>query len=196
MAKRLFDIIFSSLALLLLMPLFLVLALWIKIDSSGPVFFRQKRVGRNGKIFNIFKFRTMHMQQPGGLQLTVSNDSRITSAGVFLRKYKLDELPQFINVLFGDMSIVGPRPEVQKYVNFYPEDAKEKIFTVRPGITDKASLEFINENDLLDSSTDPEKTYIEKILPVKISYYLDYVEKRTFSGDIVLIFKTLLSVFR
>ena len=196
MMKRVFDILFSLVVLVLLTPLFLLLALWIKVDSRGPVFFRQERVGRNENIFRIYKFRTMLHEKSRGLELTVSQDSRITKAGAFLRKYKIDELPQFINVLLGDMSIVGPRPEVRKYVDYYPEEAREKIFTVRPGITDKASLEFINESDMLDSSSDPEKTYIEKILPVKIKYYLDYVSQRSFSGDLALIFRTLVSVFR
>lgn len=196
MLKRLFDIGFSLVALVLLFPLFLFIVVWIKLDSKGPVFFRQVRVGMNCENFRIFKFRTMVERNTPDMQLTVSGDERITSSGRFLRKYKLDELAQFINVLVGDMSVVGPRPEVPKYVEYYSEDDRKKIFSIKPGITDKASLEYRNENDLLDKSSEPEQTYIEDILPVKIRYYCEYVDSQSVIGDIYLIIRTFFAIFK
>ena len=174
------------------MPLFFVIAVSIKLDSKGPVFFRQVRVGRKGQLFKIFKFRTMsNLAEKTGLQITVSADPRITRVGHLLRKYKLDELAQFLNVLLGHMSVVGPRPEVPKYVEKYPDDLHQKILSMRPGITDKASIEFRNENELLDSSKNPENMYIEEILPIKLKYYSDYIDNHTLLGDIAIIWRTI-----
>jgi lipopolysaccharide/colanic/teichoic acid biosynthesis glycosyltransferase len=195
MAKRLFDIVFAALALSVLSPLLLVVAIWIMKDSSGPIFFRQTRVARYGKNFRIFKFRTMHANaEKLGIQLTSRNDSRVTTAGTFLRKYKIDELPQFINVLTGDMSIVGPRPEVPKYVAYYPQNVRDIVLSVRPGITDRASIEFKDENELLDTSDNPEQTYIQNILPIKLKYYTDYVADQSFIGDIKIIVDTISAI--
>ena len=183
-------------ALIVLVPLFFVIAVSIKLDSKGPVFFRQVRVGRKGKLFKIFKFRTMSSSaEKNGLQITVSADPRITRVGHFLRKYKLDELAQFLNVLLGHMSVVGPRPEVPKYVEKYPDDLRQKIFSMRPGITDNASIEFRNENELLDSSENPEVMYIKEILPIKLKFYSDYIDEHTLFGDIKIIWRTIRLVF-
>jgi lipopolysaccharide/colanic/teichoic acid biosynthesis glycosyltransferase len=196
MAKRVFDLIFSALVLLALAPALLLVALWVTLDSPGPVFFRQIRVGLGGREFRIFKFRTMYFDaERTGPQITVGADERVTRSGAFLRKYKLDELPQFINVLYGDMSIVGPRPEVPRFVALYPADLRELVLSVRPGITDQASIEFRDENDLLGTSGNPETTYIEQILPVKLSYYASYVTDRSFAGDLILIWRTAVAVF-
>jgi len=197
MMKRLFDIFFSGVGLLVLWPVLVVIALWIKMDSSGPVFFRQERVGRNGKIFKIHKFRTMTPNaERKGLQLTVGADQRVTGAGRLLRKTKVDELPQLLDVLFGDMSIVGPRPEVPKFMNHYPAEARAKILSVRPGITDRASIEFRNENEILSASEDPETTYITEIMPIKQRYYCEYAEKHSLLGDIKIIIDTAIAVAR
>jgi lipopolysaccharide/colanic/teichoic acid biosynthesis glycosyltransferase len=183
------------LLLVLCLPLALISA-WIRLDSPGPAFFRQVRVGRRGQEFRIFKFRTMSSQAPRpGPQLTIGTDARITSAGAFLRHYKLDELPQLINVLKGEMSLVGPRPEVPRYVAHYPPDVRQTVLSVRPGITDLASIEFKRESDLLGQSIDPEKTYLEEILPIKLRYYVDYVRNRSLSLDFKILFKTLTAVF-
>ncbi|MEG1836445.1 MAG: sugar transferase [Synergistaceae bacterium] len=190
--KRLFDIFVSIAGLLSLLPFFLVFSLWIKVDSKGPVFFRQTRVGKNGKLFRIFKFRTMVVDaERKGLQITTNSDSRVTKAGTFLRKTKIDELPQLINVFIGDMSFVGPRPEVPKYIDCYPESIKKIVLSVRPGITDRASIEFKDENDMLDSSSEPERTYINDILPIKQKYYVEYVSHISFWGDIKIILDTI-----
>lgn len=192
MAKRLFDLVFASVALVTLSSLFCVIACWIKLGSKGSVFFRQQRVGRYGQMFCIYKFRTMRVDaEQTGLQVTTAQDSRITRQGRILRKYKLDELPQFINVWMGDMSVVGPRPEVKKYMDVYPEDVRHQVLSVRPGITDLASIEFKDENSLLDEANDPEQTYITKILPIKQAYYLAYVRDHTLWSDMKIIFKTV-----
>jgi lipopolysaccharide/colanic/teichoic acid biosynthesis glycosyltransferase len=197
MAKRLFDLLFSAFGLLCLMPLFIVIAVVIKLDSRGPIFFRQERVGQLGRPFRIHKFRTMLIDaEARGLQLTAGADPRITRSGKFLRKYKLDELAQLFDVIKGDMSLVGPRPEVPRYVALYPEAAKQLIFTVKPGITDLASIEFRDENQLLAASENPERDYIEKILPRKIDYYSQYVSRRSLWGDFTLILRTILSIFK
>lgn len=197
MIKRSFDIIFSGVALFVLWPVFVVIALWIRMDSKGPVFFRQERVGRNGKIFKIHKFRTMTTNADRkGLQLTVGADSRVTGAGKVLRKTKIDELPQFLDVFFGDMSIVGPRPEVPKFMNQYPAEARAKILSVRPGITDRASIEFRNENEILSSAEDPEAAYITEIMPIKQKYYCAYAEDHSLFGDIRIIIDTAVAVVR
>ena len=188
--KRLFDIIASGLGLLILSPLFLILTIWIKLDSKGPVFFRQVRVGRYNKDFKIFKFRSMYVGSDKGSLVTIGGrDPRITRSGYFIRKFKLDEFPQLINVFIGDMSIVGPRPEVRHYVNYWTEKQMQ-ILNVRPGITDPASIKFHNENELLETVENPEKYYIEVIMQEKIKLYLEYVTKHNIWYDIKLIFKT------
>lgn len=187
----------SSVGLLLLSPVFLGIAIWIKLDSSGPVFFRQDRVGRFGSIFRIHKFRTMTVDaEVRGLQITIGADRRITRAGQFLRKSKLDELPQLIDVLVGSMSIVGPRPEVPRYIAFYGEAARRKILSVRPGVTDWASIRFKDENEILGRSESPEATYVKEILPIKERYYLEYVEKNCFLGDMAIILSTLGAILK
>lgn len=194
MVKRSFDIIFSSLGLILFLPLLLIIAFLIKLESQGPIFFRQSRVGKNNKDFKIFKFRTMFIGSDKKGLLTVGNrDPRVTKVGYFLRKYKLDELPQLINVLLGNMSFVGPRPEVRHYVNFYSE-SDLKILSVKPGITDYASIHFRNEVELLRESENPEKFYIEHILPEKIALNNKYIEQNSLLIDIKIIFKTLLTI--
>ena len=195
MAKRLFDIAFALLALLLLGPLLLVVALWVRLDSPGPVFFRQQRVGRSGQLFDIYKFRTMQTgAEAMGPQITVGEDARITRAGAWLRRSKVDELPQFLNVLRGDMSVVGPRPEVPRYVAQYPADVRETVLSVRPGITDLASIEFRDESALLARSSDPERTYVEQILPAKLRHAQEYVRTRSLWLDLRIIARTVLAV--
>lgn len=192
MAKRLFDIVLSVLALVLLAPLLVVISAWVKLDSSGPVFFRQERVGRYGVSFRIHKFRTMtHSASPSGPLITVGADARITQAGQFLRRSKLDELPQLIDVLIGRMSFVGPRPEVPRYVAIYPPLLRDKVLSVRPGITDIASLEFRNESDLLARASDPEREYKEVVLPAKLKLAAQYVDSASLATDLRLIALTL-----
>lgn len=194
-AKRLFDLFFSVIGLILLMPLFLAVAIWLKLDSSGPVFFRQARVGRFGRLFNIYKFRTMCSDaESKGRQITVGEDPRITRSGRFLRLYKLDELPQLINVVKGEMSLVGPRPEVPQYVALYPEQVREKVLSVPPGITDFASIEYKDENTILGMAKDPDKAYIEQVMPVKLKYYDKYVSERSLWVDFKLILATLKAI--
>lgn len=197
MAKRCFDWLASSFGLLILSPFFIFLAFWIKMDSKGPVFFRQERVGRYGKTFRIHKFRTMVTDaEKRGLQITVGVDARVTKIGHFLRKYKIDELPQLIDVWVGHMSLVGPRPEVPHYVSCYPENLRNVVLAVRPGITDRASIEFKDENEILGKAAEPNKAYIEEVLPIKLKYYVEYVENRTFFGDIIIIFRTFFALIR
>ena len=192
MAKRCFDFFCSSLGLFLLSPLLLFLAFLIACDSPGPVFFRQERVGLRGRLFRIHKFRTMFVDaEHRGLQITVGHDPRVTRIGHFLRRYKLDELPQLFDVWRGQMSLVGPRPEVPRYVAFYPADVRELVLSVRPGITDRASIEFKDENMILGRACDPHLAYVDEILPVKLAYYVDYVRTRTFFGDFALILLTI-----
>jgi lipopolysaccharide/colanic/teichoic acid biosynthesis glycosyltransferase len=192
MTKRLFDLLCASFGLLLLSPLFLALALWVKLDSRGPVFFRQQRVGRDGALFFIHKFRTMRADAAEfGPQLTVGLDARITRAGHKLRRSKLDELPQLLDVLAGHMSLVGPRPEVPRYVAHYPAALRDKVLSVRPGITDLASIEYRDESTLLAQAVDPERTYIEHILPHKLRCAAHYVDHHTLWGDVRLIAATL-----
>ena len=191
--KRLFDLVASAAGLLLLAPVFLVIAIAIKRESPGPVFFRQERVGLGGRTFRIHKFRTMVVSGEGPL-ITVGADRRITSSGAFLRKYKLDELAQLIDVFVGEMSLVGPRPEVPKYVALYPEDVRAVVLSVRPGITDLASIEYRDENALLGNSQDPERTYVEEVMPAKLRYCVDYVRTRSFGLDLRIICRTVLAV--
>ena len=189
--KRLFDIISSGIGLILLSPVFLLLAIWIKLDSKGPVFYRQVRVGKNGRDFKIYKFRSMRLgSDKKGLITVGGRDPRVTRSGYYIRKYKLDELPQLMNVFAGDMSVVGPRPEVRKYVNLYTEE-QLKVLSVKPGITDVASIKYRNENELLEKAADPDKMYIEVIMPDKLKYNLEYIKKQSFLYDIKLAFLTV-----
>ena len=190
MMKRIFDVIASGLGLIVLSPLFLILAFWIKLDSKGPVFYRQVRVGYKNKDFRIFKFRSMRVGADKGSLVTIGgHDPRVTKSGYFIRKFKFDELPQLINVFVGDMSLVGPRPEVRHYVDYWTPEQMH-VLDVRPGITDPASIKFRNENELMEQAEDPEKYYIEVIMQEKIKLYLEYVEKHSFFYDLGLIFKT------
>ncbi len=192
--KRLFDIVASGLGLIVLSPLFLILTIWIKLDSKGPIFYRQVRVGRNNKDFRIFKFRSMRVGSDKGSLVTIGGrDPRVTRSGYWIRKFKLDELPQLINVFIGDMSLVGPRPEVRHYVDHWTPEQLH-VLDVRPGITDPASIKFRNENELMEKAEDPEKYYIEVIMQEKIKLYLEYVENHSFWGDIGLIFKTFWTI--
>lgn len=188
--KRLFDIIASGLGLIVLSPLFAVLAVWIKADSRGPVFYRQIRVGRGNKDFRLYKFRSMRPDSDKlGLITVGGRDPRVTRSGYYIRKYKLDEFPQLINVFIGDMSLVGPRPEVRKYVNMYTPE-QMRVLSVRPGITSLASIRYRNENDILAAAEDPDRCYIEKVMPDKLAIDLEYVDRATLWNDIKLIFST------
>jgi lipopolysaccharide/colanic/teichoic acid biosynthesis glycosyltransferase len=192
MLKRLFDLLGAAVALLLLSPLLLVVALLIKLDTPGPVFFRQERVGRFGRPFRIHKFRTMVVDAPQlGLALTVGADPRITRSGRWLRRTRLDELPQLIDVLAGHMSLVGPRPEVPRYVQHYPPALRERALAVRPGITDPSSLDFLDEGELLAAAADPEREYIDRILPRKLQAAADYAARATVWTDLQVIGRTL-----
>lgn len=196
-AKRLFDLLASAVGLLLLSPLLAVIAVAIKLDSPGPVFYRQERVGRHGRLFRIHKFRTMRVDADRtGPQLTIGADRRVTRVGDPLRRYKLDELPQLIDVLEGTMSLVGPRPEVPRYVAAYPDSQRELVLSVRPGITDWASILYRSENEVLARAAEPQRAYIEEVLPVKLRYYTDYVRQRSFWGDLRIIAATLVAVVR
>ncbi|WP_416760914.1 sugar transferase [Roseateles sp. So40a] len=192
MAKRLFDILCAGVGLLLLSPLLLAVAVWVKLDSRGPVMFRQERVGRFGVPFRIHKFRTMRVDAPTlGPQITIGDDARITRSGRWLRASKVDELPQLWDVLRGAMSLVGPRPEVPRYVALYPDALRELVLSVRPGITDPASLSFRNESELLARAADPEREYVEVVMPMKLGLAADYVRNASLAGDIRLILATL-----
>lgn len=194
--KRLFDIVASGLGLVVLSPLFLILAIWIKLDSKGPVFYRQVRVGWHNKDFRIFKFRSMRVGADKGSLVTIGGrDPRVTRSGYWIRKFKLDELPQLINVFIGDMSLVGPRPEVRHYVDYWTPEQMH-VLDVRPGITDPASIIFRNENELMEKAEDPEKYYIEVIMQAKLNLYLEYVNDHSFWGDIGLIFKTFWAIIK
>lgn len=196
MVKRTLDVVCSTIGLFLLWPLLLGVAAIIVLDSAGPVFFRQERVGRFGRRFRIHKFRTMrHAAASTGPALTVGADSRVTKVGSFLRRYKIDELPQLIDVVRGDMSLVGPRPEVPEYIAHYSDSDRAVVLSVRPGITDRASLEYKDESLLLAKATDPHRFYVEEILPVKIRYYRDYVSSYSTRGDIRIILATISWVF-
>ncbi len=188
--KRIFDIVASGFGLLVLSPVFLILAIWIKLDSRGPVFYRQVRVGRHNKDFRIFKFRSMRVgSDKKGLITVGGHDPRVTRSGYYIRKYKLDEFPQLINVFIGDMSLVGPRPEVRKYVDLYTPEQMH-VLDVRPGVTSLASIRYRNENDILAAAEDPDRCYIEKVMPDKLAIDLEYVANHSLWYDITLIFKT------
>jgi len=193
-SKRLFDLCCVLPSLILISPLFLLIALWIKLDSRGSVFFLQIRIGQFGKPFKIIKFRTMCPSEEGP-SLTIGRDARITRCGHFLRQYKLDELPQLINVLKGEMSLVGPRPEVPEYVELYPDGIKEYVLSVPVGITDYASIEFRNESEILATSQRPEMDYVEKILPLKLAYHQQYVKEQSLYLDFKLILRTFRRIF-
>ena len=197
MAKRLFDLLLSSIGLLLLAPLLLLIAALVKLDSPGPVMFRQERVGRFGQPFLIHKFRTMRHEPAGqGLQITVGADRRITRVGGFLRASKLDELPQLLDVWLGDMSLVGPRPEVPRYVAVYPAELKAKVLSVRPGITDIASIEYRDESAVLARAADPEHAYIHEVMPHKLALAARYVERSSLWLDVWLIWRTVVAIVR
>ena len=193
--KRIFDLVFVIPGIVFLLPVMIVIAILIRIDSRGPALFRQVRVGLHGKQFRVLKFRTMVVDADiKGSKITVGCDPRITGIGKWLRKYKLDELPQLFNVLKGEMSLVGPRPEVPEYMEFYPNNDRNVVLSVPPGITDMASIEFRNENELLSNAVDPHKEYREVILPVKIEYYKKYVREHSLLLDLTLILKTIRSI--
>jgi lipopolysaccharide/colanic/teichoic acid biosynthesis glycosyltransferase len=196
MIKRIIDTIGSFIGLLLLLPVFLLVAIAIKLDSSGPVLYRQERVGRGGNPFRLFKFRTMHVNADRIQAITVGKrDPRITSAGFFLRRFKLDELPQLINVLIGEMSLVGPRPELKKFTDLYTPEQR-CVLAVRPGITDPASIQFRNENEMLEGKPDPIAYYVNEILPLKLSLNMKYLQNRSALKDLRIIFITALSIFK
>jgi lipopolysaccharide/colanic/teichoic acid biosynthesis glycosyltransferase len=191
MLKRIFDIFFSFIGLVILLPFFIIIALLIVIDSPGGVFYKQARVGKNNIDFYLFKFRSMRTgADKKGLLTVGGRDSRITRMGYFIRKYKIDELPQLLNVFLGDMSLVGPRPEVRKYVDLYNEKQK-KVLSVKPGITDYASIEYSNENEILGKAENPEQVYIDEIMPVKLTLNLKYIDEQGLITDLKIIFKTI-----
>jgi len=193
--KRIFDLVFVVFGLLVLFPVFLIIVVLIKRDGDGAVLFKQERVGLHGKLFRVLKFRTMVVDaEKQGVKVTTGNDPRITKSGQWLRKFKLDELPQLFNVLKGEMSLVGPRPEVPEYVDFYTEEQKKIVLSVLPGITDKASIEFRNENEILSGSEDPVRDYREKVLPIKLKYYVDYVRERSLWLDFKIIIRTIIAI--
>jgi len=194
-AKRLFDLIFVVIGLFALSPVLFVITVLIRRDASGPILFKQDRVGLHGKLFKILKFRTMIVNaEKLGAKVTTGDDSRITKSGRWLRKYKLDELPQLFNILKGEMSLVGPRPEVPEFVAFYTEEQKKIVHSVLPGITDNASIEFRNENEILAGSDNPVRDYREKILPIKLELYKQYVKKRTLWLDFKIVIKTVVVI--
>ena len=193
---RLSDILFSFFGLLFLSPLFIVVALWIIIDDTGPIFYRQQRVGKDGKDFGLLKFRSMRVGADKMSLITIGNrDPRVTRAGYYIRKFKIDELPQLWNVMIGEMSLVGPRPEVRRYVDLYTPEQR-KVLSVRPGITDYASIEYIDENRLLAQSDDPDKTYIEEIMPAKIALNMRYINHQTYGEYLKIILLTLTKIIR
>jgi len=194
MIKRCFDIIVSLIAIIILLPILLLIALWIKIDSRGSIIYKQIRVGKGGRDFGIFNFRTMHPDSDiKGLLTVGGRDPRITNAGYLLRKYKLDELPQLFNVLKGDMSLVGPRPEVRKYVSRY-SDEQLKVLSVKPGITDFASIHYSNENEILAKSANPEQTYVQEIMPHKLALNLKYIQEASLMTDLKIIAATVMKI--
>ncbi len=196
MINRIFDILFSLFAILISSPIIILAALIIKIENfNAPIIFQQQRGGLNQSYFSIFKFRTMTSNADKKGEITVGNDSRITKPGKWIRKFKIDELPQFFNVLKGDMSVVGPRPEVSKYIALYNSE-QLKVLSVKPGITDYASIVYFDENQLLGESDDPEKTYIEVIMPNKLKLNLKYIEDKSLYVDLKIIFSTLIKIFK
>lgn len=196
MTKRLLDVVVSAVGLVVLAPFFLLFALIIKINSPGPVFYLQERVGKGGGLFRLFKFRTMRVDADKATAITVGKrDPRITTVGFYLRKFKIDELPQLINVLIGEMSLVGPRPELKRFVDQYQGEHR-RVIAIKPGITDFASIEFRNENELLEGKPDPVEYYVREILPRKLALNLEYIAKRSFWLDLKIIFLTIIYIFR
>jgi lipopolysaccharide/colanic/teichoic acid biosynthesis glycosyltransferase len=196
MVKRLFDIFFSLVGFIFLLPIFLIISLAIILDSKGGIFYRQLRVGKNNVDFKIFKFRTMRSGSDKKGLLTIGDkDFRVTKVGYFLRKYKIDELPQLINILIGDMSFVGPRPEVRKYVDLYNQE-QLKVLSVSPGLTDFSSLDFIDESEILSQSSDPEKTYIQEIMPAKLELCKKYLIEQSFKTDTKILIATLFKIIK
>jgi lipopolysaccharide/colanic/teichoic acid biosynthesis glycosyltransferase len=196
MLKRTFDLIASITGITLLSPLMLLLALIVRVDSRGPIFYKQERVGKGGILFKLIKFRTMHVNADKLTAITVgARDPRITSSGFYLRKFKLDELPQLINVLFGEMSLVGPRPELKKFVDLYDEQ-QQKVVLVKPGITDLASIKFRNENEMLEGKADPINYYVREIMPEKLKLNLEYIEKQSFLLDVKILLLTGLAILK
>ena len=194
--KRIFDVVFSLIGIIILLPLYILISILILLSGKGGILYNQERVGRNSVIFKVFKFRTMRPDSFSKGALTVgSRDPRITEVGYYLRKYKLDELPQLFNVLFGDMSFVGPRPEVKKYTDLYNEEQR-KVLSVRPGITDYASIKFRNENDLLAASDEPEQLYIDEIMPEKLALNMKYIQDNTIFKDIKIIIDTFYTIIK
>ena len=193
--KRIFDLLSALIVIIVFSPLLILLSVWIAFDSKGGVFYKQERVGKNGKLFNLLKFRSMRPNADRAGQLTVGGDNRVTKVGRFIRKYKLDELPQLFNIVKGEMSVVGPRPEVPKYVDMYSEEQK-KVLLALPGLTDFASIEYLDEQKILGAADNPEKIYIEEVMPAKLELNLKYIKERNFWLDIGLIFKTIFSIFR
>lgn len=196
MYKRFFDILISFLGLMVLAPIFIMISIWIKFDSKGSVFFRQERVGRYGETFRIHKFRTMKTDSETRGRLTIGDDQRVTQSGKFLRKFKVDELPQLFDVLLGDMSLVGPRPEVQEFIDCYPEGIRNVVLSVRPGITDQASIEMVDENVILGKYRDSRQAYIDVVLPLKQKFYLEYIENQNMLLDLILIYRTLVKIIK
>lgn len=194
--KRILDVVSSAIFLMAFLPVWLIIALMVALESPGGVFYRQIRVGKNNRDFYLYKFRTMRVgSDKKGLLTVGERDNRITKVGYFLRKYKIDEFPQLINVLKGDMSIVGPRPEVRKYVDMYsPEQLK--VLSVRPGLTDYASIKYVNENEVLAASDNPEQTYIDEVMPAKLELNLQYIENQSVIEDVKLIFKTFVAILK
>lgn len=190
------DLLLTVPALVLLSPLLVLIAGWVRADSPGPALFRQQRVGRGGRLFRIHKFRTMRVHDGTGPQVTVAGDARVTRAGRWLRRTKLDELPQLIDVLNGDMSLVGPRPEVPHYMALYPAEARARILSVRPGITDRAAIEFKDEERILAAAADPAAAYVAHIMPIKQRYYLAYVARHSVAGDLRILWDTLKALLR
>lgn len=197
MIKKIFDFFSALIGLVALSPFLIFIALLIKLDSKGPVFFRQRRVGCGGRIFYTYKFRTMTKKTSENQEkvFTIGEDKRVTRIGKFLRKRKLDELPQLINILKGEMSLVGPRPEIPKFVAFFTKEQREKIFSVKPGMTSLASIKFNQERDILSKSADPENNYIHKILPEKLALDMEYIKKQSFLLDLLLIIRTIKKIF-
>jgi lipopolysaccharide/colanic/teichoic acid biosynthesis glycosyltransferase len=193
--KRFFDIISSLMVLMLLSPLLLIIGLWIVLDSKGGAFYKQERIGKNNKPFDLYKFRSMRPNSDIQGQITIGNDNRITKVGKFIRKYKIDELPQLFNILRGDMSVVGPRPEVKKYVDLYNEE-QLKVLSVKPGLSDYASIEYFDEQTVLGKAKDPNKEYIEVVMPAKLKLNLKYIKDKSFTTDLKIIFKTLGKIFK
>lgn len=194
--KRLFDILTSAIVLLVLLPVWLIIALLVAVESPGGIFYKQVRVGKGNRDFYLYKFRTMRVgSDKKGLLTVGERDNRITRIGYFLRKYKIDEFPQLLNIIKGDMSIVGPRPEVRKYVDLYTPE-QMKVLTVRPGLTDYASIKYVNENEVLAASDNPEQTYIDEVMPAKLELNLQYIANQSLTEDIRLIFRTFMAIFK